>query len=93
MPLADVAAAGGWEDHNTLLQSYQMPDQGTLIRVFLDAPKLYGEEGLTPNATPGKTEVAACNSRIAMESGVLQQRAREDSNPQPSDPKSDALSS
>ncbi len=93
MPLADVAAAGGWEDHNTLLQSYQRPDQGTLIRVFLDAPKLYGEEGLTPNATPGKTEVAAGNSRIAMESGVLQQRAREDSNPQPSDPKSDALSS
>ena len=65
MPLADVAAAGGWKDHNTLLKSYQRPDQGTLVRVFLDAPKLYGEEGPTPNATPGRTEIAAGNRRIA----------------------------
>jgi integrase len=65
MPLGDVAAAGGWKDHNTLLKSYQRPDQGTLVRVFLDAPKLYGEEGSTPNATPGRTEIAAGNRRIA----------------------------
>jgi hypothetical protein len=56
MPLRDVAAAGGWKDPGTLLKCYQQPDEETLTRVVLEAPKLVsrGSEGLevTPNPTP-----------------------------------------
>ena len=56
MPLKDVAAAGGWRDTTTLLKSYQQVDDETLVRVALEAPKLYanGAEGVevTPLLTP-----------------------------------------
>ncbi len=63
MPLVDVAAAGGWKETRTLLASYQQPDDGTLQRVALEAPKLYasgvrrGAE-VTPVLTPRRTEKA-----------------------------------
>ncbi len=41
MPLKDVAAAGGWKETRTLLACYQQPDDATLQRVALEAPKLY----------------------------------------------------
>ena len=43
MPLKDVAAAGGWRDTATLLKSYQQVDDETVVRVVLEAPKLYAE--------------------------------------------------
>ncbi len=60
MPLVDVAAAGGWKETRTLLASYQQPDDGTLQRVMLEAPKLYAsgvrrEAKVTPNLTPLQT--------------------------------------
>ena len=42
MPLVDVAAAGGWKETRTLVACYQQPDDETLRRVALEAPKLYG---------------------------------------------------
>jgi integrase len=56
MPLKDVAAAGGWRDPTTLLRCYQQPDECTMLRVVLEAPKLYGEGAnmgeVTPKPTP-----------------------------------------
>jgi integrase len=36
LPLADVAAAGGWRDTQTLLRSYQLPDEATIRNVVLN---------------------------------------------------------
>ena len=35
LPDADVAAAGGWTNSNTLRQVYQQADQETMLRVVL----------------------------------------------------------
>lgn len=58
MPLKDVAHAGGWRDPNTIIKCYQQPDEQTLMRVMLEAPKLFAcgtmsEAGkVTPILTP-----------------------------------------
>ena len=58
MPLKDVAHAGGWRDPNTIIKCYQQPDEQTLMRVVLEAPKLFAcgtmsEAGkVTPLLTP-----------------------------------------
>lgn len=52
MPLRDVAAAGGWKDPTTLLKCYQQPDEATIRRVVLEAPKLRSRPDSTPTATP-----------------------------------------
>jgi integrase len=36
LPLADVAAAGGWRDTQTLLRSYQLADEATIRNVVLN---------------------------------------------------------
>jgi integrase len=58
MPLRDVAAAGGWRDPTTLLKCYQQPDEETMRRVVLEAPKLLSRPvrrlEVTPKATPGE---------------------------------------
>ena len=38
-PLPDVAAAGGWKDHSTLLECYQAPDDVTLPAVMSEPAK------------------------------------------------------
>jgi integrase len=40
MPTADVAAAGGWSDQNTLLTVYQQPDQDTMYRVVAEPSRV-----------------------------------------------------
>ena len=40
MPAADVAAAGGWSDQNTLTQIYMQADQATMFRVVSEPAKL-----------------------------------------------------
>jgi integrase len=40
LPTADVAAAGGWSDKNTLLNIYQQADQATMFRVVSEPAKL-----------------------------------------------------
>jgi integrase len=58
MPVKDVAAAGGWRDPTTLLKCYQQPDEETMRRVVLEAPKLLSRPvrrlEVTPNATPSR---------------------------------------
>jgi hypothetical protein len=60
MPLRDVAAAGGWKDPTTLLKCYQQPDEDTIDKVVLDAPKLLSKPvrqlEVTPPATPPDAE-------------------------------------
>ena len=34
LPIADVAAAGGWSDVATLLRCYQQPDEATMLSVM-----------------------------------------------------------
>jgi hypothetical protein len=34
LPVADVAAAGGWSDVGTLLRCYQQPDDATMLEVM-----------------------------------------------------------
>jgi hypothetical protein len=57
MPLRDLAAAGGWRDPTTLLKCYQQPDEDTMRRVVLEAPKLLSRPvrrlEVTPTVTPG----------------------------------------
>ncbi len=53
MPLKDVAAAGGWRDPTTLVKCYQQPDEETICRVVLEAPKLRSRPDPTPITTPG----------------------------------------
>ncbi len=38
-PLVDVAAAGGWRDTPTILECYQQPDEGSLLRVMSEPVK------------------------------------------------------
>jgi hypothetical protein len=40
LPDADVAAAGGWANSNTLHLVYQQADQETMLRVVLEAGTL-----------------------------------------------------
>jgi integrase len=40
LPLKDVAAAGGWRDTETLLKSYQQPDEETLLVVMNEERKV-----------------------------------------------------
>ena len=40
LSLKDVAAAGGWKDHDTLLTCYQQPDQESLLAVMSEPRKL-----------------------------------------------------
>ena len=59
MPLRDVAAAGGWKDPTTLIRCYQQPDEETIQRVVLEAPKLRSrpvrQVSATPTVTPGQS--------------------------------------
>lgn len=56
MPLRDVAAAGGWKEPTTLLKCYQQPDEETIQKVVLEAPKLRSQpvrqSEVTPLVTP-----------------------------------------
>lgn len=45
MPINDVAAAGGWKNTSTLLQSYMQADAETVLEVQLRAPKLVAAAG------------------------------------------------
>jgi integrase len=45
LPLADVAAAGGWSDTATLLNIYTQPDADTMYRVVSEPAKLMGRAG------------------------------------------------
>jgi hypothetical protein len=38
--LKDVAAAGGWQDTETLLKCYQQPDNETLLAVMSEERKV-----------------------------------------------------
>ena len=38
-PLPDVAAAGGWRDHSTLLECYQAPDETAIMAVMSEPMK------------------------------------------------------
>jgi integrase len=40
LPLADVAAAGGWKSKETLLRCYQQPDDATMLSVVLGGAEL-----------------------------------------------------
>jgi integrase-like protein len=40
LPLADVAAAGGWKSKEALLRCYQQPDEATMLTVVLGAAEL-----------------------------------------------------
>lgn len=40
LPLKDVAAAGGWNDVDTLLKVYQQPDSATLPIVMSESRKV-----------------------------------------------------
>ena len=40
LPLKDVAAAGGWNDTETLLTCYQQPDTQTLLAVMAEERKV-----------------------------------------------------
>ena len=44
MALADVAAAGGWKSKETLLRSYQHPDEATMLVVVMGAAELREKE-------------------------------------------------
>ena len=67
MPLRDVAAAGGWKDPTTLLKCYQQPDEETIQKVVLEAPKLRSrpvrQSKVTPLVTPPKAGRAVGNGR------------------------------
>jgi len=41
LSLKDVAAAGGWQDTDTLLKCYQQPDNETLLAVMSEERKLH----------------------------------------------------
>jgi integrase len=45
LPLADVAAAGGWKSKETLLRCYQQPDEETLLAVVTDPRKVRSLSG------------------------------------------------
>jgi hypothetical protein len=40
LPLADVAAAGGWKSRETLLRCYQQPDDATMLNVVLSGREI-----------------------------------------------------
>jgi hypothetical protein len=40
LPLADVAAAGGWKSRETLLRCYQQPDGATMLNVVMSGLEL-----------------------------------------------------
>lgn len=42
LPFNDVAAAGGWRDKQTLLESYQRPDAETITAVVLNKTRRVG---------------------------------------------------
>ncbi len=67
MPLRDVAAAGGWKDPTTLLKCYQQPDEETIQKVVLEAPKLRSrpvrQSKVTPLVTPPQAGRAVGNGR------------------------------
>ncbi len=48
LPVKDVAAAGGWKDITTLIESYQQPDEDTLrsvVEFVRPAPERFGGGG------------------------------------------------
>jgi hypothetical protein len=54
LPLADVAAAGGWKGTQTLTKCYQQPDEATILAVVLGGAELW-EKGVPQliGSTPG----------------------------------------
>jgi hypothetical protein len=40
LPLADVAAAGGWKSKETLLRCYQQPDDAAMFNVVMSGHEL-----------------------------------------------------
>ncbi len=66
MPLRDVAVAGGWRDPTTLLKCYQQPDEDTIQRVVLEAPKFRAKPiEVTPEVTPGAGDTSQEGRRKA----------------------------
>jgi integrase len=67
MPLRDVAAAGGWKEPTTLLKCYQQPDEETIQKVVLEAPKLRSrpvrQSKVTPLLTPRPARPGVGNGR------------------------------
>lgn len=55
LPLKDVAAAGGWQDVETLLECYQQPDHDTLQTVT-DGAKTLHDPGLPPEKRQQKRQ-------------------------------------
>ncbi len=86
MPLRDVAAAGGWKEPTTLLKCYQQPDEKTIQKVVLEAPKLLSKPvrqlEVTPPATPPTRK--GLDLETARSGRDFQCAARE-SNPEPTD--------
>ncbi len=77
MPLRDVAAAGGWKDPTTLIRCYQQPDEETIQRVVLEAPKLRSrpvrQVSATPTVTPGHSKNGSQEERNQRRKMRLQQ--------------------
>ncbi len=57
LPLKDVAAAGGWRDHDTLLKCYQQPDRRTMLEVMSTAARV-DEVGGAPERQRNGTQTA-----------------------------------
>ena len=45
LPVADVAAAGGWSDVGTLLRCYQQPDDATMLEVMSHQGRVVERKG------------------------------------------------
>ncbi|MBI3983217.1 MAG: hypothetical protein HY337_09905 [Gemmatimonadetes bacterium] len=56
LPLKDVAAAGGWQDVETLLECYQQPDHETLKSV-MDGAKTLHDPAVIPQKRQQKRQL------------------------------------
>ena len=71
IPLKDVAAAGGWNDVDTLLKVYQQPDRHTLLAVMSEprkvsdcgAPLIVGSEAIAFKTIPTFADSLHAKSR------------------------------
>lgn len=60
LPVKDVMAAGGWQDINTFLNSYNEPDEDTMLAVMEEPARRRAAAAEVPNGT----EAAAGRSRL-----------------------------